>query len=180
VRGIPDRVDSPPPQSRRDGAGTWSARSHSSRSPRHRWIAPDRTTPTNSTAAEARQHITSGELGDLYSIRLVSHNRQPPPERCLTGKGSIYLDLHVHDFDLARWLTEDNVADIVTVAADRTPYDYLAESGDADTTSIVLRMRNGVMVTITGARHSPAGHDVRARSSAPARPSPSASTVASR
>jgi myo-inositol 2-dehydrogenase/D-chiro-inositol 1-dehydrogenase len=111
---------------------------------------------------EARRRIASGELGNLYSIRLVSHDRTPPSADSLTGKGSIFRDLHVHDFDLARWLTGAEVDEVVAVSATRTEFTYLTKQGDADTTAILLRMTNGVIVTITGSRHNPAGHDVRA------------------
>jgi myo-inositol 2-dehydrogenase/D-chiro-inositol 1-dehydrogenase len=111
---------------------------------------------------EARERIRSNDVGSLYSIRLASHDHNALPERFARTSGGMFRDLHVHDFDLARWLTGDEVEEVFAVGANRTAFSYLKALGDVDTTAIILRMSSGVPVLISGARHDAAGHDVRA------------------
>jgi myo-inositol 2-dehydrogenase / D-chiro-inositol 1-dehydrogenase len=112
--------------------------------------------------AAAFRRVRTGQIGNLYSLRLTSHDHQPPPERYLPGRGSVFRDLHVHDFDLARWLTGDEVEEVTAIGASRSSYKHLASHGDPDVTGILLRMRSGIPVQVSGAQHDPVGHDVRA------------------
>ena len=106
--------------------------------------------------AAAREHVASGRAGTLYALRLSARDASPPPEHFAPGSGGIFRDMHVHDFDLARWITGREVATAYAVGAVRR-FEYL----DADATAIVLTMDDGLPVTIDGARHDPLGYDVR-------------------
>lgn len=68
--------------------------------------------------------------------------------------------MHVHDFDLARWITGREVATVYATGAVRG-FERFARHGDADTTAIVLTLDDGMPVTIDGSRHDPRGYDVR-------------------
>ncbi len=109
-----------------------------------------------------RAAIAGGELGALQSVTLTSHDRDPPSEAFAAVSGSMFLDLHIHDFDLARWLTGEEAADVVTVSARRGPCEFLDALGDVDTTATVLRMSDGLPVTIRGSRQDTAGYLMRA------------------
>ncbi|NKQ55020.1 Gfo/Idh/MocA family oxidoreductase [Amycolatopsis sp. K13G38] len=110
----------------------------------------------------AREKVAQGALGELYSIRLVSHDRTPPAPRFAATNGGMFCDLHVHDFDLARWLSGREIQDVFAVAGVRTEYHYLGELRDVDTTAIVLRMDDGLPVSISGSRHDCGGYQMRA------------------
>jgi myo-inositol 2-dehydrogenase/D-chiro-inositol 1-dehydrogenase len=112
--------------------------------------------------AAARERIASGALGTIYSIRLASHDRDPPPEHFVPTSGGIFRDLHVHDFDLARWLADEEVESVFALGVNRSRFDYFERNGDVDTTAIVLRMESGLPVLVSGGRHDPLGHEVRA------------------
>ena len=58
----------------------------------------------------ARDQAASGGLGTLASLRISAHDAQPPAEHFIPTSGGIFRDMHVHDFDLARWLTGREVA----------------------------------------------------------------------
>lgn len=110
---------------------------------------------------ELRSSIASGALGTLFSITLTSHDAYPPSEAFAADSGGMFADLHVHDFDLARWLSGDEVEEVFTVAARRGPAEYLDALGDVDTSAIALRMRTGLPIVIRGARQDPAGYTMR-------------------
>ncbi len=110
--------------------------------------------------AAAAAKIASGEVGTLYTMHMIAHDHQPSTLEFLEGSGSIYRDLHVHDFDLIRWITQSEVAKVYATQAVREHQQY-AKYNDADVSLISLTTVSGVQVAITGARHNPVGHDVR-------------------
>src|SRR5262249_2643958 len=67
----------------------------------------------------ARDAIMSGEMGTLYSLRLAAHDAEPSPEHYIPTSGGIFRDLHVHDFDLARWLTREEVVEVFAIGSVR-------------------------------------------------------------
>jgi myo-inositol 2-dehydrogenase / D-chiro-inositol 1-dehydrogenase len=110
--------------------------------------------------AEARRLVADGSLGTLYCVRICSYDHEPSPEHFIPGSGGIFRDLHVHDFDVARWLTGGEVEVVYAVGAVRR-WQRFARHGDVDTAAIVLTMADGLPVVITGSRHDPRGHDFR-------------------
>ena len=107
-----------------------------------------------------RETIESGRIGTVYSMSMASRDHTPNQKEFIAGSGGIFRDLHVHDFDLIRWLTGSEVASVYATKAVREYQDYAAFD-DADVSSISATTVSGVQVVITGARHDAVGHDVR-------------------
>jgi len=110
---------------------------------------------------EAKRLVESGALGTLYSVRLATHDPEPPPEEYIPASGGIFRDLHIHDFDILRWLTGDEVEEVYATGSVRK-FDFFAEHGDVDTSAALIKMTDGVVAVLTGGRHDPLGYDVRA------------------
>ena len=106
--------------------------------------------------AAARAH----DVGTLYSVRITARDAEPAEEHYIPGSGGMFRDLHVHDFDLARWITGREVATVYATGAVRG-FARFARHGDVDTSAIVLTMDDGMPVLIDGSRHDPRGYDVR-------------------
>lgn len=98
--------------------------------------------------------------GTLYSIRITAHDAEPAPEEFIASSGGTYRDLHIHDFDLARWLTGLDVEWVYAVGSVRG-FDRYARFGDVDNAAILMTMSDGLPVIVTGTRHNPRGHDLR-------------------
>jgi myo-inositol 2-dehydrogenase/D-chiro-inositol 1-dehydrogenase len=111
--------------------------------------------------AEAKRLIDSGALGTIYSLRLATHDPEPPPEDYIPDSGGIFRDLHIHDFDILRWLTGVEVDEVFATGRVRG-FDFFAEHGDVDTSAALITMQDGVVAVLTGGRHDPLGYDVRA------------------
>ncbi len=108
----------------------------------------------------AYREIRAGSLGKLYSVRITAHDAEPAPEEFIASSGGTYRDLHIHDFDLARWLTGMEIEQVYAVGSVRG-FDRYAKYGDVDNTAILMTMSDGLPVFITGTRHNPRGHDFR-------------------
>jgi myo-inositol 2-dehydrogenase / D-chiro-inositol 1-dehydrogenase len=109
---------------------------------------------------QAYWEIRDGGLGPLYSVRITAHDAEPAPEEFIASSGGTYRDLHIHDFDLARWLTGLEVEQVYAVGSVRG-FDRYAKYGDVDNTAIPMTMSDGLPVLIMGTRHNPRGHDFR-------------------
>lgn len=104
--------------------------------------------------------IESGNVGTLYSLRIVAHDAEPAPEEFIALSGGTFRDLHVHDFDLARWLTGLEVEQVYAVGGVRG-FERYEKHGDVDNTAVLMNMSDGLPVLVTGTRHNPRGHDFR-------------------
>ena len=107
-----------------------------------------------------RDRVRHGDVGQIYSMALLSHDHEPSSREFLAGSGGIFRDLHVHDFDLIRWITDSEVETVYATKAVRAHPQY-AEFDDADVALIHAVTASGVQVSVRGARHDALGHDVR-------------------
>jgi myo-inositol 2-dehydrogenase/D-chiro-inositol 1-dehydrogenase len=109
----------------------------------------------------ARELVSTGALGTVYSLRMCAHDHEPAEERYIATSGGIFVDLHVHDFDMARWLTGREVKEVFATGTVRA-WEAYGRQDDVDTSAMVLTMDDGLPVVVTGARHDPIGYDFRA------------------
>jgi myo-inositol 2-dehydrogenase/D-chiro-inositol 1-dehydrogenase len=109
--------------------------------------------------AAAKARIEAGELGRIEQFRALSRDTYPPPVEFLRHAGGIFLDMTVHDLDLARFLVGE--VEEVTAWAEVLAEPRFAEAGDFDTALAMLRFTNGAMGVVETARHSEWGYDIR-------------------
>lgn len=109
--------------------------------------------------ARAKQKIEAGELGRIELFRALSRDTYPPSLEFLLGSGGIFLDMAVHDFDLARFLVGEveEVQAWGTVLVD----ERFAKAKDADTAVTLLKFVNGALGVVETSRHSSWGYDIR-------------------
>ncbi|MGH2408088.1 MAG: Gfo/Idh/MocA family protein [Candidatus Limnocylindrales bacterium] len=111
--------------------------------------------------AEARRMLSSGELGTLYAFRLAGHDPAPPHEAYIPVSGGLFRDFSIHDFDVIRWLTGNEVVEVYAIGAVRG-FPVFAKYNDVDTAAVTLTMSDGAVGVMTVARHDPLGYDIRA------------------
>src|SRR5271165_6762697 len=93
--------------------------------------------------ARAKQKIEAGELGRIELFRALSRDTYPPSLEFLLGSGGLFLDMAVHDLDLARFLVGEveEVQAWGTVLVD----ERFAKADDVDTAVTLLRFANGAL-----------------------------------
>jgi myo-inositol 2-dehydrogenase/D-chiro-inositol 1-dehydrogenase len=111
--------------------------------------------------AEARRLVSSGEIGVLYSLRLATHDPEPPHEEYVAHSGGIFRDLHIHDFDALRWMSGREARQVYAAGRVRE-FEMFARHDDVDTSAALITMEDGVLAVLTGGRRDPLGYDVRA------------------
>jgi myo-inositol 2-dehydrogenase/D-chiro-inositol 1-dehydrogenase len=107
-----------------------------------------------------REMVEAGEIGEPHILRIISRDPQPPPIEYVKVSGGIFLDMTIHDFDMARYLIDSEVEEVY--AAGGVMVDpAIGDAGDIDTAVITLRFENGVIGTIDNSRQAVYGYDQR-------------------
>jgi len=109
----------------------------------------------------AVQHqVASGALGDPHIIRITSRDPAPPPAEYVAGSGGMFLDMTIHDFDMARFLSSSEVTEVHAYGAVLVDPE-IGKAGDIDTAVISLKFANGTLGIIENSRKAVYGYDQR-------------------
>jgi myo-inositol 2-dehydrogenase / D-chiro-inositol 1-dehydrogenase len=107
-----------------------------------------------------REAIVRGEIGTAHLMHIISRDPGPPPISYIKTSGGIFLDMTIHDFDMARFLVGDEVESVYATGGVRVDPE-IGKAGDLDTVVTVLRFKNGVIGTIDNSRRAAYGYDQR-------------------
>jgi myo-inositol 2-dehydrogenase/D-chiro-inositol 1-dehydrogenase len=107
--------------------------------------------------AAAVDRMRAGDLGEVYLFRTSLRDMTPPNPEFLAHSGGFFVDVTIHDLDLARWM----VGEVVEVSAHGTAISdpRFAELGDIDTAVVVLRFDNGALGVIDNSRAAGYGYE---------------------
>ena len=108
-----------------------------------------------------RQVVADGKIGEPHLIRITSRDPAPPPVSYIKVSGGLFLDMTIHDFDMARYLSHSEVVEVYTAAGVMVD-PAIGEAGDVDTAVIILRFASGAIGTIDNSRKAVYGYDQRA------------------
>ena len=110
----------------------------------------------------ARDLVRSGRMGEIYTVRTVSHDPFPSPAEFIATSGDLFRDLVIHDFDAIRFVTGQEIIEVCAVAEAGFPhFEPYRSHGDAGIGAGVIRLSDGATAVFTAARHNPLGYDVR-------------------
>ncbi|MEA3334854.1 MAG: inositol 2-dehydrogenase [Chloroflexota bacterium] len=104
--------------------------------------------------------VAEGRIGEPRLLHITSHDPEPPPIDYIKVSGGIFLDMTIHDFDMARYLMGCEVEEVF-VAGGIMVDPAIGAAGDVDTTLTVLRFENGAIGTIANCREARYGYDQR-------------------
>lgn len=104
--------------------------------------------------------VISGGVGTPQVVRITSRDPAPPPIEYIRVSGGIFLDMSIHDFDMARYMAGSEVTSVYAVGAVNVD-PRIGEAGDIDTAVVTLTFENGVIATIDNCRQAVYGYDQR-------------------
>jgi myo-inositol 2-dehydrogenase/D-chiro-inositol 1-dehydrogenase len=108
-----------------------------------------------------RERVAGGDVGEPHLLHIISRDPAPPPLDYIKVSGGIFLDMTIHDFDMARYLMDSEVEEL-HVMGDVRVDPAIGEAGDLDTVVIMMRFANGAIGTIDNSRQAVYGYDQRA------------------
>lgn len=107
-----------------------------------------------------REHVQSGAIGDPHIVKITSRDPSPPPAEYIRVSGGIFMDMMIHDFDMARYLTGSEVEEVYA-QGNVLIHPVFAEHGDVDTAIVTLTFSNGAIGVIDNSRQAAYGYDQR-------------------
>ncbi len=110
--------------------------------------------------AKVRELVASGSIGDPHVIKITSRDPAPPPPAYVAVSGGIFLDMTIHDFDMARFQAGSDVVEVYAAGAVLVDPE-IGKAGDIDTAIITLKFANGAIGVIDNSRKAAYGYDQR-------------------
>ena len=106
-----------------------------------------------------KEIVQSGELGRTCMLKITNRDPELPSKEFLRVSGGLFLDMTIHDFDMAQFqigeVTEVYATGSVLIDSE------LEEFGDLDTALITLKFADGTIGSIDNSRQSVYGYDQR-------------------
>jgi len=112
------------------------------------------------TFAALKERLAAGEIGDPEMLVVTSRDPGAPSVEYLGVSGGIFKDMLIHDFDIFRWILDDEAATIFATGSCLTDQ-AIASVGDIDSTAVTIRTRRGRLAQINTSRRAAYGYDQR-------------------
>jgi myo-inositol 2-dehydrogenase/D-chiro-inositol 1-dehydrogenase len=107
-----------------------------------------------------RELIQAGDLGTVQLIKITSRDPAPPPPEYVAGSGGIFMDMMIHDFDMARFQAGSEITQVYAAGAVLIDPE-IGRAGDVDTAVVTLTFANGALGVIDNSRKAVYGYDQR-------------------
>jgi len=110
--------------------------------------------------ASVQEAVAAGRIGQPHLVRISSRDPAPPTLEYVRTSGGLFLDMMIHDFDMARFVTGSEVVEVFARGSVRVAPAF-AEAGDIDTALVTLVHANGCLTAIDNCRATAYGFDQR-------------------
>jgi myo-inositol 2-dehydrogenase/D-chiro-inositol 1-dehydrogenase len=104
--------------------------------------------------------VVAGKIGEPSILKITSRDPAPPPAEYIAVSGGMFLDMTIHDFDMARYIVGSEVTEVYVKAAVLVD-PAIGKAGDVDTAIITLTFANGAIGVIDNSRKAVYGYDQR-------------------
>ncbi len=104
--------------------------------------------------------VDAGKIGEPQLLKITSRDPGPPPVSYIKVSGGLFMDMAIHDFDMARYIMNKEVMEVYSkgaVMVDKA----IGDAGDIDTALTTLIFEDGSMANIDNSRKAVYGYDQR-------------------
>ncbi|MEG1324882.1 MAG: inositol 2-dehydrogenase, partial [Janthinobacterium sp.] len=112
------------------------------------------------TFAAVKQRIAAGEIGTPEMLIVTSRDPGPPPVSYIQVSGGIFKDMLIHDFDIFRWILDDEAVSVHATGSCLVD-PAIGAAGDLDCTAVTIRTAQGRLCQINTTRRAAYGYDQR-------------------
>ncbi|WP_127903812.1 inositol 2-dehydrogenase [Solirhodobacter olei] len=110
--------------------------------------------------AAVRAEIDKGAIGTVEMVTIISRDPGAPPLDYIARSGGIFRDMTIHDFDMARFLLGEEVAEVSAMASVLVD-PAIGKAGDYDSVQVMLKTASGKQAMISNSRRATYGYDQR-------------------
>ncbi|WP_374717997.1 inositol 2-dehydrogenase [Neobacillus sp.] len=107
-----------------------------------------------------RELVQDGTIGKPHILRITSRDPEPPSIEYVQSSGGLFMDMAIHDFDMARYIMDSEVVEVFANGAVLVD-PAIGEAGDIDTAIVTLKFANGALGVIDNSRQAVYGYDQR-------------------
>jgi myo-inositol 2-dehydrogenase/D-chiro-inositol 1-dehydrogenase len=100
---------------------------------------------------EIRNGVASGAFGDVLSLSCLQWDGEPPSAAFRSRSGGVFIDMGVHEFDQARWLTGSDLTGMTAVASPAISDPEV--NNDPDSAQVLCTSASGATVFVSLGRH---------------------------
>jgi myo-inositol 2-dehydrogenase/D-chiro-inositol 1-dehydrogenase len=106
-----------------------------------------------------RELVASGNIGRPCILHITNRDPEPPTMEYAKSSGGMFLDMSIHDFDMARFQIGE--VEEVYAIGEVLVAPYLGEISDVDVDIVSLKFANGTVGSIDNSRKCVYGYDQR-------------------
>ena len=110
--------------------------------------------------ANIRSMVNDGKIGDVHIVKITSRDPEPPSAQYAAVSGGMFIDMTIHDFDMACFMAGSEVTEVYANATCLVD-PAIGAAGDVDTAIISLKFANGAIGVIDNSRRAAYGYDQR-------------------
>jgi myo-inositol 2-dehydrogenase / D-chiro-inositol 1-dehydrogenase len=110
--------------------------------------------------AAVRAEIDKGTIGAVEMVTITSRDPGAPPLEYIARSGGIFRDMTIHDFDMARFMLGEEIAEVSAMAAVLVD-PAIGKAGDYDSVQVMLKTASGKQAVISNSRRATYGYDQR-------------------
>jgi myo-inositol 2-dehydrogenase/D-chiro-inositol 1-dehydrogenase len=110
--------------------------------------------------AELKRRIDAGAIGNVELVTVLSRDPNPPHAGYVGTSGGLFRDMMIHDLDMARFLMNEDIAEVHAVGSSLVD-PAIGEEGDVDTAAVLLKTASGRIAQISNSRRATYGYDQR-------------------
>lgn len=109
---------------------------------------------------KVRELVKNEAVGLPHLVKITSRDPGAPPIPYIKKSGGLFLDMTIHDFDMARYIVGKEVEEVYAKGAVLVDPD-IGDAGDIDTAVVTLTYTDGTMAVIDNSREASYGYDQR-------------------
>ena len=106
------------------------------------------------------KRLRNEEVGNIEMISITSRDNPMPSLEYLRSSGGLFLDMTIHDFDMARWLLGEEITEVFATGSTLINKE-ISDFQDIDTAMLTLKTKTGKIVQINNSRRACYGYDQR-------------------
>lgn len=106
------------------------------------------------------EHRQLGNIGEPQVLKITSRDPEPPSIDYVKHSGGLFMDMMIHDFDMARFIPDHEITEVYATGANLID-PAIADAGDIDTAIVTLTYDNGMIGVIDNSRQAVYGYDQR-------------------
>jgi len=110
--------------------------------------------------SKVHESVMEGAVGEPHLVKITSRDPGAPPVSYIEKSGGLFLDMTIHDFDMARFVVGKEIEEVYAKGAVLVD-PAIGKAGDIDTAVVTLTYTDGTMAVIDNSREAAYGYDQR-------------------